>query len=95
MVSIEDLYATRQLLALRHPNLLRVSNENMWNSGHFVAACGTASVMKELLSTYPALIQSVTRDGKTPLQLAFEYNNVEVARVLVQEFLLKNKYPIL
>lgn len=83
MVSIEDLVVTRQLLALRHPKLFTVSRDQEWNIAHFVAACGTAPVMKELLQTYPQLFYTLTLDGKTVLQLALEYDNIEVARFLV------------
>lgn len=91
MVSVEDLFVTWQLLALRHPKMFKKSRDNKWNIGHFVAACGTVHVMKDLLQTYPQLYQSVTLDGKTPLQLAFEHNNMEVVRLLV---LVLTKAPI-
>lgn len=83
MVLLEDLVATRLLLALRHPKLFKVSRDQGWNIAHFVAACGTAPVMKEVLQTNPHLFYTLTLDGKTLLHLAFEYDNIEVARFLV------------
>lgn len=88
MADLCDFQAVGRLMELKRPGSLKKSKDYNWTVGHFVAAYGSGAHLSQLIEKYPGIFYYVTKDNKTLLEIAFEYNNISTASVLLRRLAL-------
>ncbi|KAG6551648.1 hypothetical protein Mapa_006734 [Marchantia paleacea] len=70
----------------RHERNVLMSNNDGWNGLHYVTNRGLLSSLRFILRTYPEIVDTTTKAGKTALILAAEKasNGVEITNVLLE-----------
>ena len=75
-------------MELKHPGLLKEVKMRHWTLVHFIAAFGNAEHMILFCTTFPEALFAITSNGLIPLELAFQYGNLETANAIF--FLMSN-----